>query len=373
MVDFAAEGLLDGLEGEARAARARLLRSLHEDGVSLDELRSSVADGLLFLLPAERMIGGEPEYTPLEVAEISGVPAEVLAELRQAQGLPVPDPEARVLTETDLNAARTARSFLDAGVGIHGMLEIARILGRGLSQAAEAMRRLTVELVFDPEAGEDELAQRMAAAVGQLQPMTAPMVGQMLDAHLRHAVRSELLLAADQADGGLAGARDVAVCFADLVGFTRMGEEVPPDELGAVADRLERLAKDVVSPPVRLVKTIGDAVMLVSTDVDALIGTALDLVAAADAEGEDFPQLRAGIAFGPALLRAGDWYGRPVNLAARITAIARPGSVLCDRAVRERSSGEWVWSFAGERRVKGVKEPVRLQRVRRADSTSASD
>jgi adenylate cyclase len=370
MVDFAAEGLLDGLDGDAREARARLLTTLHQDGVSLDELRAAVADGVLFLLPAERMIGGEPEYTPLEIAEISGVPVDVLAELRRAQGLPVPEAEVRALTETDLDAARTARSFLDLGVGFDGMQEIARILGRGLAQAAEAMRRVTVEMVFDPEAGEDELAQRMAAAVGQLQPMTTPMVGQMLDAHLRHAVRSELLLAADQADGGLAGARDVAVCFADLVGFTRMGEEVPPDELGAVADRLERMAAAVVSSPVRLVKTIGDAVMLVSTDVDALIATALDLVRAADAEGQEFPQLRAGIAFGPALLRAGDWYGRPVNLASRITAIARPGSVLCDRAVRERSAAEWEWSFAGERRLKGVRDPVRLQRVRRSDPAS---
>jgi adenylate cyclase len=367
MVDFAAEGLLDGLDGDAREARERLLTRLYEDGVSLDDLRAAVADGTLFLLPAERMIGGDPEYTPLEVAEISGVPADVLLELRQSQGLPVPEPDARVLTETDLNAARTARSFLDAGVSVQAMQEIARILGRGLSQAAEAMRRLTVELIFDPDAGEDELAERMATVAGQLQPMTAPMVGQMLDAHLRHAVRAELLLAADEAGGGLAGARDVAVCFADLVGFTRIGEEVPPDELGAVAERLERLAAEVVRPPVRLVKSIGDAVMLVSTDVDALIEVALSLVAAADAEGESFPQLRAGIAFGPALLRAGDWYGRPVNLASRITAIARPGSVLADRAVRERASGEdWAWSFAGERRVKGVKEPVRLQRVRRA-------
>jgi adenylate cyclase len=127
----------------------------------------------------------------------------------------------------------------------------------------------------------------------------------------------------------------------------------------------------VVSAPVRLVKTIGDAVMLVSTDVDALIATALDLVAAADAEGETFPQLRAGIAFGPALLRAGDWYGRPVNLASRITAIARPGSVLCDRAVREVARHEWAWSPAGERRIKGVREPVRLQRVRRVAEADA--
>ena len=89
--------------------------------------------------------------------------------------------------------------------------------------------------------------------------------------------------------------------FADLVGFTRLGEEVPPDELGAVAERLERLAADVVDSPVRMVKTIGDAVMVVSAEAEPLIDSRAAAREAAEAEGKGFPQLRAGIAFGPAL------------------------------------------------------------------------
>ena len=76
----------------------------------------------------------------------------------------------------------------------------------------------------------------------------------------------------------------------------------------------------------RLVKTIGDAALIVGPDADPMLALALDLVDAADAEGEDFPQLRVGMAAGPALSRAGDWYGRPVNLASRVTAIARPAA-----------------------------------------------
>src|SRR5690606_914287 len=133
------------------------------------------------------------------------------------------------------------------------------------------------------------------------------------------------------------------VGFADLVGFTRVGEQVAPDELGAIAERLETLATSLVAPPVRVVKTIGDAVLIVSPTVDDLIDVALRLVAAADAEGPDFPQLRAGIAYGPALQRAGDWYGRPVNLASRLTALARPGTVLCDQAARDAAQGRWRW------------------------------
>jgi adenylate cyclase len=370
MVDFAAEGLLDGLEGPAREARRRLLESLHADGVGLHELRTAVAEDTLFLLPAERLIGGQTRYTRREVAELTGLDAGFLDELRRAQGLPVGELDARELTEADLEAARTAKLFRDAGLQPHDMLEVTRILGRALSQAADVMRRMTLSLVLEPGADEHDLAMRYADATAQLGPLAAPMLGQMLNQHLRHAVRAELLQFAGRDIGALPGARDVAVGFADLVGFTRVGEQVAPDELGAIAERLESLASAVVGLPVRLVKTIGDAVMLVSPDVDALVDVMLALVEAADAEGEDFPQLRAGIACGPALQRAGDWYGQPVNLASRVTAIARPGSVLCSASAREVAGDGWRWSFAGDRKLRGVREPVKLHRVRRADAAT---
>ncbi len=89
------------------------------------------------------------------------------------------------------------------------------------------------------------------------------------------------------------------------------------------------------------------------------------LLDAADAEGEEFPQLRAGVALGPALARAGDWFGRPVNLASRITQVARPGSLLAEREVRESAREAYRWSYAGERRLHGIREPVPLFRARR--------
>jgi adenylate cyclase len=155
------------------------------------------------------------------------------------------------------------------------------------------------------------------------------------------------------------------VCFADLVGFTRLGEEVPPDELSNLAGRLEALARDAAQLPVRLVKTIGDAAMLTCTEPEPLLDATLGLLDAAEGEGEDFPQLRAGMAIGPALSRAGDWFGRPVNLASRITGIARPGSVLAEREVHDSVPDAYRWSYAGERRLRGVRHPVTLFRARR--------
>jgi adenylate cyclase len=161
------------------------------------------------------------------------------------------------------------------------------------------------------------------------------------------------------------------VCFADLVGFTRLGEQVPPDELSRLAVRLEELASGVAEQPVRLIKTIGDAVMLTSMEPQPLIDAAISLVDAAGTEGEWFPELRAGIATGAALSRAGDWFGRPVNLASRITAIARPGSVLAERDVRNSTKDAYSWSYAGERRLRGVREPVSLYRARPLVSTGS--
>ena len=196
-------------------------------------------------------------------------------------------------------------------------------------------------------------------------PMIGPMLEYMARLHLRQSVRTEAISAAERLAGSLPGARDVTVCFADLVGFTRLGEQVAPDELGRVAHRLVELTAERLRGDARLVKTIGDAAMLVGPDAHGLLELALDLVDAADAEGEDFPQLRVGMASGAALSRAGDWYGRPVNLASRVTAIARPGSVLATRDVRDAVGEAYRWSSAGARSLKGVDGPVRLYRARR--------
>jgi len=127
-----------------------------------------------------------------------------------------------------------------------------------------------------------------------------------------------------------------------------------------------------VPPAVRLIKTIGDAAMLQATDTAALVAATLELVERADGMGEDFPQLRAGVARGEALERGGDWYGRPVNLASRITAIARPGSVLVDQHARDSAGDGYEWSFAGKRRIKGVTGEVALHRVRREEPARQS-
>ena len=158
------------------------------------------------------------------------------------------------------------------------------------------------------------------------------------------------------------------VAFADLGGFTRLGEAVPPEELENLASTLANLAHEVIAPPVRFIKTIGDAVMFVSTDPAALLSAALELLVAAE-KNETFPQLRIGLAAGSAVSRAGDSFGSPVNVASGVTGSARPGSVLVAESARDLigDAGGYSWSFAGARHLKGVKSEVKLFRARRAD------
>lgn len=365
-IDFEAEGLLEGVEGEARAGRLQLLERLAGEGVSLEELREAVEAARLTLLPAERALAGDGRrYTAREVAELSGLDVEVLQRASAALGIPNPDPDERTLTEADLEAARRTKAFRDAGLPEEGMLQVARTVGMGTARIAEANRELIVRTLMQPGDTEHDLALRFAAAAEHMMPLVEPMLAYALRAHMLEQVRRDVIAAADLASGELRGTADLAVGFADLVEFTRLGEEIAPEELGSVAGRFEEMATAVAESPVRLVKMIGDAAMLVSTEPEPLLDAALRLIEAAEGEGEAFPFLRAGLSYGATLAQTGDYYGRPVNLASRITGIARPGSVLIDAATREAAGEDFSYSFAGERRVKGIDTGVKLFRVRR--------
>jgi adenylate cyclase len=365
-IDFEAEGLLDGVEGEAREARRELLEDLVEDGAGLEELRAAVEAGRLTLLPVERALAGSgPRYTPREAAERAGIRLEVLQRFSAALGVPYPDPDAAALGEADVEAAKRVKAFLDAGLPEEGMLQVVRTIGMGMSRIAEANREIIVRTLMQPGDTERDLAHRFAAAAEYMLPLIGPTLIYTLQAHLLEQIRRDVIGGADLASGEIRGTAELAVCFADLVEFTRLGEEIDPEELGAVAGRFEEMAAAVAEPPVRLVKMIGDAAMLVSTEPAPLLEAALRLIEAADAEGDEFPYLRAGLAQGQVLTQSGDYYGRSVNLASRITGIARPGSVLVDEAMKEAVDGAYSYSYAGERKLKGFDSRRALYRVRR--------
>jgi adenylate cyclase len=367
-IDFAAEGLLDELEGAARASRLALLEKLSDEGVTLGELRDAVAAGHLTLLPVERAIAGDgPRFSAREIAARAGIDLDLLLAFRAALGIPYSDDlDDRVANKADLETAERTKALLDAGFPPEELLRNARTVGMATARVAEANRELVVRNLTSPGDTELELADRLVGTVEFLLPMGSEFLVYAFQANLLEQVKRDVIGAADLESGEIGGVVERTICFADLVEFTSLGEEIAPEELGEVVGHFEELATNTVTLPVRLVKTIGDAVMLVSPEAEPLVEQALDLVAAAAAEGDQFPVLRAGIATGPTLPQAGDYYGRSVNLASRVTGIARPGSVLVDTPTRD-AVGEagFTYSFAGERRLKGIDARTKLFRVRR--------
>jgi adenylate cyclase len=371
-IDFEGEGLLGDLAGEAREARLALLEELSEKGASLDELKRAVEEHRLVLLPVERAFDeGADRYTEAEVAEASGLEPDFLRRLLQALGAPNPEKDERVYAETDVEAARRAKTFLEAGLPEDGVLETSRLIGISMANLAEANVDLVGEVFTEPGVDERELAMRYAAAAETMAPLLGETLLHAYRIHLNERIRQAVITEAEVAEGRISGADEVTIAFADLVGFTRLGESLEIEEIGDLTRRLFELASDVAKPPVRLVKMIGDAAMFASRESQPLLDAVVQLIESAGAQ--EIPPLRAGIARGRALGRGGDYYGRPVNLAARITNFARPESVVIDQAVKDSIANHngrpFDFSFAGKRRFKGIEGEVSVYRVRRASES----
>jgi adenylate cyclase len=367
MTDAESSGLLDGLVPTARAERAELLDWLLEQGFTVAEIRASLSP---MLLPARRVLGDDgSQVSARQISDQTGLELDQLTRFQRAAGLPhVEDPDAPLFVRSDGNTAVHIRRFLDLGLDPDLMLAVVRVLAQGLANASDVMNVAALAAVLHPGASELDTARGTAALAGAAVPLLGPMIEDLLLLQLRRTLETEAVKAGERAAGSpLPEARMVGAAFADLVGFTALGEEVPPEQLEQLANRLAELGHDVAQPPVRFIKTIGDAVMFVSPDAGALLDAGLALVEAAEAD-EMLPRLRVGVAYGPAVSRAGDWFGRPVNLASRITSVARPGAVLVSGPAREQigDDSRFRWSAAGAKRLKGIQNGVELFRARRA-------
>jgi adenylate cyclase len=366
-VDIEASGLLNGLEGKARAERTELIEWLLASGFTTEQIRDSFSP---LLLASRRALGDDGTLVSArQVSEQNGIDLELLQRLQRALGLPrVEDPDEAVFTKVDGDAFGYVRTFLDLGFAADQIVLILQVLADGLTRAAEVMRSAAFGVTLKSGATELDTARASEALIGVAAPVLGPMIQDMLRLQLLHVVETEAVNTTERAEGRhLPGARLVTIAFADLVGFTRLGEVVQPEVLEKLAHRLVNMAREVAVPPVRYIKSIGDEVMLVSSDPVAMLEAVLDLVDASEAD-DDFPRVRVGLSTGMAVSRAADWFGSPVNLASRVTGTARPGTILVSEATREAIGDDdrFAWSFAGARRLKGITDDVKLFRARRA-------
>ncbi|WP_187774346.1 adenylate/guanylate cyclase domain-containing protein [Lolliginicoccus suaedae] len=351
-------GLLDGLRGEARSLRLAALRALAGDGVPIEQLVVAVSTGRLASLILEKALDPPGVFTIHELASKAGVETEQLRSWFRALGRGVPATGAPVYSHDDLLIAERFREYLRLGFDTEKLFATARVWGRNLGSFVDAMSGM-VEDVLLAAHDDPDVVLRYAMEVRRFAEAEAQIVAHLLGTMLAQRIRSDAVGAAGSRDITITGVQEVAFCFADLVGFTRLGEKLPVDILGEMADDLGALATDLAEAPVRVVKAIGDAVMLMSPDPVALARTAVTIVDEAQARG--LPPLRASVTLGTAISRAGDWYGRPINLASRVLSAAQPHQVLVTDAVREAlHQAGWSTSPAGAFDFKGVPGPTPL-------------
>ena len=258
--------------------------------------------------------------------------------------------------------AHLVRAFLDAGLPREGILEVARALSQGLANGAESVRHLVISELPEPGDSEYSLGVRYVEAAEQMAPLVGQVLAYQFRVHLRSGIRRELVQEAS--DGGSFGAvEETAVAFADLVDYTALGERLDAQDVGRIAGRLGELAAAAVRRPVRLVKMIGDAAMFVSPEPEPLVRAMVALVRAVEKEGEDFPSVRVGMAYGTATSRGGDWFGSCVNVASRLTGTGKAGRIFANESFQQQTEKQ-PWNKKRRRSLKGVEGRVRVFELR---------
>jgi adenylate cyclase len=272
----------------------------------------------------QALLGAPCTLTRDEVIAAAGVDPDEAEAIWAAMGFAQVPPAETAFTELDVDALRTAAHLRDTGVvDTDTLLVLARAMGQGLARLAEAQVG-----VFRGQAADMTPAQAHEAAA-----VAAADVLPGLERLMVHVWRRQFAAATERSFATLLGGGHpvLAVGFVDLVGFTQTSRESDAHDLAVLLERFEReTSLRVTAGGGRVIKMLGDEVLFVTDDIVGAAEVALETVAAHAAD-ERLPEVRAGVALGPVLARLGDVFGEPVNLASRLTAEARPGSVLVDR------------------------------------------
>ncbi|MGV9365098.1 adenylate/guanylate cyclase domain-containing protein [Amycolatopsis sp. NPDC003731] len=292
------------------------------------------------------LLGGRRKYTRLEVAEKAGVPDERSRRLWRALGFATVRDDEVVFTDADVEAMRTADQLVQSGL-IDPSIEVSvtRALGQHLSRLAEWQVDMLWQLIREqPELGRSE--RQVTRLVDRLLPELEQVQNFVWRRHLA-AYAGRAFAAPDEH----LETRTEVVGFVDMVGYTRLTRQIGEDELSRVLDAFETLATEVIAEHHgRVVKMIGDEVLFVAdAPVDAA-EIALTLTERTSAD-ETLPAVRAGMASGRILSRFGDVYGSVVNLAARLTSVARPGTILVDRELAAELADEKAYDLRARRPV----------------------
>ena len=369
---WGAEGIIPDYRGRwtrAAAAHARIVARLREQGHSLDDIKQAGADGrLAFGYVEELFPARENLYDLAQAAQETGLEPALIERLWRSMGFP--SWMLDHLGEDDLEALRYMAAVLDAGFPLVAFLQVLHVYGHSLRQMADAEARLFRIYVHEPLIKDGvpstQMSEEMGELIGELLPQTTPLMVYLHRSFLRHSVEQDVIanmwsdLLDDEREG--LGQLRVAIVFADLVGFVRFTEEEGEQEALDLVESFVTSVEESLPGSARVVKNIGDGVMIVGTDPVALTDWAIGFQ-----EGfERRSRPRIGVHYGRTVYRDGDYFGGNVNLASRVVARAHAGEVLVTDTVVETAGARTDVEFEpiGEVQLKGFREPTSLYRAR---------
>jgi adenylate cyclase len=363
------EGLVPQYEGgwtPAAASHVRIVARLRERGHTVRRIREASQSGkLAFGYVDELLPSTEARYTLQEAAREMGLDPAVIERLVGAMGQNALSTEE--ISEEDLQVLRYGAEVLAAGFPLPALLQLVRVYGQAMAQVADAEVRLFHLYLHEPLMRDGvpgvEVAQAMEGMTREMLPFAVPFINYLHGRMLGHFVEQDVIghIESDLDDEETAeeGRMRVVIAFADLAGYTRLTEEQGEAQAVSAVERFVETVEQTLPIDARVIKTLGDEVMIVGADPVALTGWAVGL---GDELPEDSPPPRIGIHSGAALYRDGDYYGREVNRAARVVARASGGEVLVTRPVVDAASRQDGLEFEliGEVVLKGFNHPTEL-------------
>jgi adenylate cyclase len=311
------------------------------------------------------ILGEDPTYTAADVAAQTGVTIEQARRLWRALGFPDRGLEV-AFTTADADAVSTLVGQVEAGhIDFDMAVTLTRAVGQTMARLADWEVATLVHRVQEIEAGDNATGSRARAGLELIDEMNGPFERLLIYVWRRHlaaaVARVEALGAAD-AD---LRTTQMTVGFADIVGFSELSNELTQSRLGDLVELFESRCSDVVAGQRgRVIKTLGDAVLFVNDDPIRAYDTAEGIIVVIGRDSR-MPDVRVGLASGSVVMRLGDVFGPPVNLASRLTAVARRNRVIVDQATADLlPSDQFEARRLPARPVRGfgLLEPVAVRR-----------
>ncbi|MCX6397699.1 MAG: adenylate/guanylate cyclase domain-containing protein [Propionibacteriales bacterium] len=317
----------------------------------------------IFDLVELHLLGSHPTLTGAELAAAVGIPMDLARARWRSLGFTSVGDDEVAFTEADLNALRLTQRMHDLGmIDPDDEAALIRTLGRSFARLAEWQITMLARTVGT---NPDLDITGLAAVMNEVTPVIEEVQNYIWRRHTLSAA-SRLLLAPSADDDADGDGAYTAIGFADIVGYTRQTRSLSQGDLASLVEHFEDQAQAIITGHHgRIIKTIGDEILFAVDSAADAAAIALDLVEEHLID-EDFPQLRVGVAWGSVLQRLGDVFGPTVNIASRLTSIARPGRALIDKELAEAIEGNENFKLRRMRRmsVKGYRrlEPWALRR-----------